>query len=93
LLIDSRHGIKANDEEIMDILDESAVVYQILLTKIDKIPQYSDIAKKIESQICKHVAAFPNVIPTSSEKKWGIQNVQTEIISLIDCFRDNAKKV
>lgn len=84
LLIDSRHGIKANDEEIMDILDDSAVIYQIVLTKIDKISKSSDIARQVEFQISKHVAAFPIIIPTSSEKMIGINNVQSEIISIMN---------
>ena len=83
LLIDSRHGIKANDDEIMDILDGSAVVYQIVLTKVDKIFNVSEATKKIDERIAKRVAAFPYSIPTSSEKKIGIQSVQQEIISLI----------
>ncbi len=84
LLIDSRHGIKANDEEIMDILDDSGVIYQIVLTKIDKIYANSEIVKIVESQILRHVAAFPYVIPTSSEKMLGINNVQSEIISIVN---------
>ena len=84
MLIDSRHGIKANDEEIMDILDDSAVVYQIVLTKIDKISANSDIAKKVESQILKHVAAFPRIIQTSSEKMLGINDVKSEIVSIMN---------
>ncbi len=37
VLIDSRHGIKKNDEEVLDLLDKAAVSYQIVLTKTDKI--------------------------------------------------------
>ncbi|GHT92405.1 hypothetical protein FACS1894122_06190 [Alphaproteobacteria bacterium] len=84
LLIDSRHGIKDSDNQIMDILDDSAVVYQLVLTKIDKIPQSSDIVKRVEESISKRVAAFPYVIPTSAEKKIGIESVQMEIVSLIN---------
>lgn len=83
LLIDSRHGIKQNDEEIMDILDDSAVVYQVVLTKIDKIRNIDGVVNKITEQISKRTAAFPIVIPTSSETNSGIQNVRTEIASLI----------
>lgn len=83
LLIDSRHGIKPNDEEIMKILDNSAVVYQIILTKIDKIKNVDAVVEKNNEQIAKRVAAFPVVIPTSSETNFGIQKVCTEIVSLI----------
>ena len=83
LLIDSRHGIKANDDEIMDILDDSAVVYQVVLTKVDKIFNASEATRRVDEQISKRVAAFPYSIPTSSEKKIGLQSVQQEIISLL----------
>ena len=37
VLIDARHGIKKNDEEVLSLLDKAAVSYQIVLTKTDKI--------------------------------------------------------
>lgn len=79
LLIDSRHGIKASDEEIMDILDESAVVYQIVLTKIDKTSDISEMSKKIVAQATSHIAAYPEIIATSSEKMQGITEIRKEI--------------
>lgn len=79
LLIDSRHGFKSADEEIMDILDDSAVVYQIVLTKIDKISNITAIKQKIEVKISTHTAAFPEVLATSSEKMIGISEVQKVI--------------
>ncbi len=79
LLIDSRHGIKASDEEIMEILDECAVVYQIILTKADKIRLNADIIAKISEKIHKHVAAFPEILITSSEKMIGISDIQKAI--------------
>ena len=79
LLIDSRHGFKNVDEEIMDILDDSAVVYQIVLTKIDKISNITAIKQKIEAKISTHTAAFPEVLATSSEKMIGISEVQKVI--------------
>ncbi|MDR1983153.1 MAG: ribosome biogenesis GTP-binding protein YihA/YsxC [Holosporaceae bacterium] len=84
LLIDSRRGIKKIDEEIMDVLDNSAVTYQIVLTKIDKIKDKDvpTLKTQIESQITTRTAAYPSVISTSSEKFLGIQDVQSEIMSL-----------
>lgn len=79
LLIDSRHGIKACDEEIMRILDECAVVYQIVLTKVDKIRSSSEIVEKIYERTQKHVAAFPKVLTTSSEKMMGIPDIRKAI--------------
>ncbi|MDR3180093.1 MAG: ribosome biogenesis GTP-binding protein YihA/YsxC [Holosporaceae bacterium] len=84
LLLDSRHGIKKNDDEIMDILDESAVVYQVVLTKIDQNPRHSDMVKQVEEQIATRTAAFPYVIPTSAEKKIGIESLQMEMVSLVN---------
>lgn len=82
LLIDSRHGIKANDEEIMDMLDDFAVVYQIILTKIDKTTHLTDISSVVKSIISKRTAAFPQIIPTSAEKMIHIQDLQWEIVFL-----------
>jgi GTP-binding protein len=83
LLIDSRHGIKKNDEEVMWILDDSAVPYQIVLTKIDKIANVSDIKQQILSQTTNHAAAHPLVIATSSEKSIGINELRVEIANFI----------
>lgn len=84
LLIDSRHGIKAEDSEIMKLLDVSAVPYQIVLTKTDKISA-TELGKTIEStvqEIAKHAAAMPDIISTSSEKKIGLDILKAEICSL-----------
>ena len=85
LLIDSRHGIKKVDREIMDMLDKAAVTYQIILTKTDKISTsaLTRIMCETESEISKHAAAYVKVLATSSEKNIGIENVQAEIASLI----------
>lgn len=84
LLIDSRRGLKDTDLEIMDMLDETAVTYQIILTKTDKIKQ-AEIAK-VEAATVKAIArrpaAFPTLILTSSEKKIGIDLIRAEIATL-----------
>lgn len=84
LLIDSRHGIKAEDAEIMKMLDVAAVSYQIVLTKTDKTSS-SELEKTIEKtaqEITKHAAALPKIISTSSEKKIGLDILQIEICGL-----------
>jgi GTP-binding protein len=81
LLIDSRRGIKENDEEIMKILNDSAVVYQIIITKIDKTPGFD--VKKITLQIADYAAAYPSIIMTDSKKNTGINEVRAEIASLV----------
>jgi GTP-binding protein len=83
LLLDSRHGIKKNDEEIMNILDGFAVTYQIVLTKVDKIAESTDVAKQVKTQIVNHPAAHPTVILTSAEKSIGIREIRTEILKFI----------
>jgi len=83
LLIDSRHGIKDNDLEIMKMLDETAVSYQIVLTKIDKLKpsELEEVIERTNAIIKKHPAAHPKLIITSSEKKIGIEDLRAEIES------------
>lgn len=84
LLIDSRRGVKDTDLEIMDMLDETAVPYQIILTKTDKLKkgQLDTITAQIHSKIERRPAAHPLTISTSSEKKLGIAELRAEIASL-----------
>ncbi len=84
LLIDSRHGFKDSDKKIMDLLDDAAVVYQIVLTKIDKISNVQTIIENTENHLKKRVAAFPSVIASSTIKITGIQEIQAEITSLLN---------
>ena len=85
LLIDSRHGIKNVDKDIMKMLDTAAVVYQIVLTKADKISLASlnKIKTETELEVSKHAAAYTKVLATSSEKNIGIDEVRAEIASLV----------
>lgn len=85
LLIDSRHGIKPNDFEIMEMLDEAAVSYQIVLTKLDKLKKAEQeaIVPLIQSQLAKHPAAYPEVIGTSSVKKNGLDDLRVAIFGLL----------
>jgi GTP-binding protein len=81
LLIDSRHGLKRNDLEMMDMLDKTASSYQIVLTKIDKISVTALISleQSVTAALTKHPAAHPQVLSTSSEKRIGIEALQQEI--------------
>lgn len=86
LLIDSRHGIKPNDIELMDMLDESAVTYQIILTKIDKIKK-SDVEKvydEVLNLVQKRSASYPFIVATSAEKKDGIDLLRSYILTAIE---------
>lgn len=86
VLIDSRHGIKKNDEEVLDLLDKAAVSYQLVLTKTDKI-KVAGVAKLLgetAEKIRKRPAAYPAVLSTSSEKGEGLEALREAIIETVD---------
>jgi GTP-binding protein len=85
LLIDSRHGIKKIDEEIMDMLDKAAVTYQIVLTKIDKISakELDTVIQETNSVVAKHTAAHTVVLKTSSEKNLNLDDLKAEVADLV----------
>lgn len=85
VLVDARHGVKPVDEEIMTLLDRSAVTFQCVMTKIDK-PSKTDLEKTIEQvrgALAKHPAAFPEIVLTSSEKGLGITELRSIIATLV----------
>ena len=84
VLIDGRHGVKPVDEEIMDLLDRSAVTFQAVLTKADKVSK-AELERNIDQSraaLSKHPAAFPELIVTSSEKGIGIETLRATIATL-----------
>lgn len=85
LLIDSRRGIMATDEDVMELLDTAAVNYQIVLTKADKIKPTGAAWMKsdIEARLKKHAAAHPIVRVTSADKGTGLAELRAEIAGLI----------
>ena len=85
VLIDARHGIKKNDEEVLGLLDKAAVSYQVVLTKTDKIkpPAAMRLIEETAEKIRKRPAAFPGVISTSSEKSEGIDALRAAIVTAI----------
>jgi GTP-binding protein len=85
LLIDSRHGLKPTDHEIMDMLDVSAVSYQVVLTKADKIKpvELDEVEAAVIAGLGKHPAAFPQVIATSSETGAGIPELRAAIATIL----------
>ena len=83
VLIDSRHGIKPPDEEMLKMLDEAAVGYRLVLTKADKV-KASELAAtlaKVEAQARKHVAAHPVIHVTSAEKGMGIAELRAAVLA------------
>lgn len=85
VLIDARHGIKTNDEEVLNLLDKAAVSYQIVLTKTDKIkePAVPKLVEETLGKIRKRPAAFPVVIATSSEKAKGLDELRAAINEVV----------
>ncbi|WP_339333626.1 ribosome biogenesis GTP-binding protein YihA/YsxC [uncultured Maricaulis sp.] len=85
LLIDSRHGLKDVDLKIMDVFDEAAVSYQIVLTKTDKIkpPAVVRLIGETAEKIARRPAAFPRVVATSSAKQDGVDQLRAEIVALL----------
>lgn len=85
VLIDSRHGIKPVDDEIMTMLDGAAVSYRLVLTKADKV-KASELAKVLtatEAAARKRTAAHPEVIATSSEGGLGIPELRAAVLEAI----------
>lgn len=84
LLIDSRHGLKEHDKEVMDELDKAAVTYQLVFTKADKVKptELAALTGQTAALIAKRPAAFPEIIATSSETGAGIEALRAEIAAL-----------
>ncbi len=84
LLIDMRHGVKPVDAEIIDLLNKSAVTFQVVLTKADKLsgPEQEKTLAQVRAALAKHPAAFPELVVTSSEKGTGIPTLRAIIAGL-----------
>ncbi|MGN6689963.1 MAG: ribosome biogenesis GTP-binding protein YihA/YsxC [Sphingopyxis sp.] len=86
VLIDSRHGIKDVDREVLEMLDTAAVSYRLVLTKADKIKatELAAVHAATEAEARKHPAAHPEVIATSSEKGLGIADLRTAVLEAVE---------
>lgn len=82
VLVDSRHGLKDVDREMMRMLDEAAVSYHIVLTKGDKVKASAlgAIYEATMVEAAKHPAAHPSIFTTSSETGSGIAELRTAIL-------------
>lgn len=83
VLVDARHGLKDVDREMMKMLDEAAVTYRVVLTKADKIKasELEATTAKVAEEARTHVAAYPEVHVTSSEKGMGIAELRAAVLS------------
>jgi GTP-binding protein len=82
VLVDSRHGLKDVDRDIMKMLDDAAVSYHLVLTKADKVKP-TDLAAtldKVRAEAARHPAAHPLLIATSSETGEGIAELRTAML-------------
>ena len=85
VLIDSRHGIKDVDREIMDMLDKAAVSYHLVLTKADKIKptELDKVAAETAEEARKRPAAHPDILSTSSETGLGMPELRAAVIEAL----------
>ncbi len=84
VLIDSRHGLKANDLDVLKDLDEAAVSYQIVMTKADKVKEAA-LAKTVQAvtaEAATHAAAFPEIAVTSANKGTGLAELRAALSQL-----------
>jgi GTP-binding protein len=82
LLIDSRHGLKPVDRDVMKMLDDAAVGYALVLTKADKVKasELVEVERRTEEEARRHPAAFPELIVTSSETGLGMEKLREAVI-------------
>ncbi len=85
MLVDSRHGLKDSDNDVMNVLDDAAMSYQIVLTKSDKVKKKNidDIFESINKIAGEHTALHPEVLVTSSRENEGIDVLRAEIAAML----------
>ncbi len=86
LLIDARHGLKATDKPILELMDLSAVSYQGVLTKADKLKQdeLAGVAEAVARELATHPAAHPELIVTSARTGLGLAELRAAVAALLD---------
>lgn len=83
VLVDSRHGLKPVDREIMELMDQTAVSYQLVLTKADKVKStaLAIIMEQVAQTARTHPAAHPDLLATSSETRAGIAELRAAVVA------------
>jgi GTP-binding protein len=86
VLIDSRHGIKDVDREVLEMLDRAAVSYRMVLTKADKVKasNLAEVTQATADEARKRAAAHPDILVTSSETGLGIPELRAAVVEAID---------
>jgi GTP-binding protein len=84
VLVDARHGVKPVDNDIMSLLDSSALTFQVVLTKSDKIKaaERDKMLAQVRDALAKHPAAFPEIVLTSSAKGDGVDTLRAVIAGI-----------
>jgi len=84
VLVDARHGFKDVDREIMKLMDDAAVNYQIVLTKCDKVKPgpLASLAAGMTAELGKHVAAYPEILVTSATTGDGLPTLRAALSEL-----------
>jgi GTP-binding protein len=85
LLIDSRHGVKDVDREVMEMLDAAAVSYRLVLTKADKVKasELAEVVASTAAEARKRPAAHPEIIATSAEKGMGLPELRAAVLEAV----------
>jgi GTP-binding protein len=85
VLVDARHGLKTGDDEVFAQFDESAVSYQIVLTKTDEVKsaELPDRIAAIKAALAKHPAAYPDILATSSQSGAGLAELRASVARLL----------
>lgn len=83
VLVDARHGVKEADEEMLTRLDDAAVSYQFVLTKVDKAEDVETIKQKVMAVAAKHPAAHPGIVTTSAHEKLGIDGLRDAVLEAL----------
>ena len=86
VLVDARHGLKDVDRTLLDMLDEAAVSYRMVLTKADKVKasELEAVTERTATEVRKRPAAHPQIIATSAEKGLGMPELRAAVIEALD---------
>jgi GTP-binding protein len=84
LLIDSRHGPKKTDEEVLELLGKAAVPFQLVLTKTDLVrkPDLQALTVELQARLAKLIGAMPELIATSSKEQAGVDLLRASLAKL-----------
>jgi GTP-binding protein len=93
LLIDARHGIKDSDGAVLETLDQAAVSYQAVLTKVDKLSSgaVAKVSDAVSADLAKRAAAHPEVIVTSATAGHGIDTLRVAIAEVLATRSSSAR--